>query len=187
MPFLKGSCLQQLLSQACYISFPGKYKSGWDSLVAGLHGDSVACVFLCEAEDGLGQHQKDPESGRCYCPRIYGERSYKEFGYLHNVRKKRTDCTPEELRRIEKKALAMNSAVVFADATAEERKEKENEAEQLWSKNNRTASWGCAWYHVWLERVKQAVEAGQRLKVVFFPGEVGKGKARGFETALLGL
>ena len=31
---------------------------------------------------------------------------------------------------------------------------------------------------MWLARVKQAVADGQRLKVVFFPGEVGLGKAR---------
>ncbi|CAK9000318.1 Ankyrin-3 (ANK-3) (Ankyrin-G) [Durusdinium trenchii] len=106
----------------CYISFPGKYKAGWDALIAGLHGSSVACVFLCAAQDGLGQHAVDPDDprGRCYCHRIYGERTYKEFGYLHFVKKKRTDCTDEEIRKIEEKAKAMNGVVVFADATPEE-------------------------------------------------------------------
>lgn len=142
---------------SCYISFPGKYKAGWDALIAGLHGDSVACVFLCESSDGLGQHEKDPafDDGRCYCGRIYGERSYKEFGYLHTIKKRRADCTEEEVKKIQKKAESMHGIVVFADATPEERKQKEEEAKAVWARH-KTAAWGCAWYDRWLKKVAVA-------------------------------
>ena len=43
-------------ASACWISFPGKFAAGWDALVAELHGDSVACVFLSTPESGLGKH-----------------------------------------------------------------------------------------------------------------------------------
>ena len=36
--------------------------------------------------------------------------------------------------------------------------------------------WGCYWYTRWLENVQQAVDNKQRLKAVFFPGQVGIGK-----------
>ena len=42
-------------ASTCWISFPGKFAAGWDALVAELHGDSVACVFLSTPESGLGQ------------------------------------------------------------------------------------------------------------------------------------
>lgn len=46
---------------------------------------SVACVFLCGKENGLGEHAVDPEDGvKCYCHKIYGlspPRKYAEFGY----------------------------------------------------------------------------------------------------------
>ena len=68
----------------CYVSFPGKYTSGWDALTKEKHLDSVACVFLCTPEDGLGQHYIEEASGRCMCHTIYGERDYKQFGYLRS-------------------------------------------------------------------------------------------------------
>ncbi|CAE7237278.1 Rai14, partial [Symbiodinium sp. KB8] len=45
----------------CWISFPGKYASAWKALTEENQGDSVACVFLCTKEDGLGVHLKDPQ------------------------------------------------------------------------------------------------------------------------------
>ncbi|CAE7280700.1 unnamed protein product, partial [Symbiodinium pilosum] len=161
----------------CWVSFPGKFKSGWDALVAERHGDSVACVFLCKASDGLGQHEKDPESedGCCYCPRIYGERDFKTFGYLHNIKKERAKCTEKEIDMIYEKATAMNAAVIFVDDSPEVKRQKEKEAEQLYRDCGKTAAWGCRWYVVWLEHVEEAVQRKQRLKVVFFPNEVDKG------------
>ena len=76
----------------CVVSFPGKFASGWDALIEERYEQSVACVFLCRPEDGLGQHSTNPEappgaSVRCYCPTIYGERDFKEFGYLNTLPK----------------------------------------------------------------------------------------------------
>lgn len=161
----------------CWVSFPGKFKSGWDALVAEKHEDSVACVFLCQAADGLGQHEKDPESkdGRCFCARIYGERDYKTFGYLHDIKKPRSKCTEKEIDMIYQKATAMNAAVVFADDSPDVKEQRKQVAQQLWEDSERAAAWGCRWYAVWLERVEEAVRRKQRLKVVFFPNEVEKG------------
>ena len=39
----------------------------------------------------------------------------------------------------------------------------------------KAAPWGCRWFQKWKEQVEKAVSLGQRLKVVFFPGEVGQG------------
>ena len=39
-------------ADSCFISFPGKYASGWEALTKEYHGDSVACVFLCSKDDG---------------------------------------------------------------------------------------------------------------------------------------
>ena len=134
-------------------------------------------IHSLEADDGLGQHEKDPESkdGRCFCPRIYGERDYKTFGYLHDIKKPRSKCTEKEIGMIYQKATAMNAAVVFADDSPDVRKQREEVAQQLWEDSKRTAAWGCRWYVVWLERVEEAVRRKQRLKVVFFPNEVEQG------------
>ncbi|CAE7436837.1 Rai14, partial [Symbiodinium sp. CCMP2456] len=48
-------------AENCWISFPGKYASAWKALTEENQGDSVACVFLCTKEDGLGVHLKDPQ------------------------------------------------------------------------------------------------------------------------------
>ena len=134
-------------------------------------------VHSLEASDGLGQHEKDPESedGCCYCPRIYGERDFKTFGYLHNIKKERAKCTEKEIDMIYEKATAMNAAVIFVDDSPEVKRQKEKEAEQLYRDCGKTAAWGCRWYVVWLEHVEEAVQRKQRLKVVFFPNEVDKG------------
>ena len=69
----------------CIVSFPGRYPDGWLECVQGSHDMSVACVFLCGKEDGLGEHAVDPEDGaKCYCHKIYGlspPREYAEYGY----------------------------------------------------------------------------------------------------------
>ena len=142
-----------------------------------LRRSQVSKVQSLEASDGLGQHEKDPESedGCCYCPRIYGERDFKTFGYLLNIRKPRAKCTEKEIDMIYEKATAMNAAVTFADDTLEVKHQRERVAQQLWTDSRRTAAWGCRWYVVWLQKVQEAVRRKQRLKVVFFPNEVGKG------------
>ncbi|CAE7244667.1 unnamed protein product [Symbiodinium sp. CCMP2592] len=158
---------------SCWISFPGKYASGWEALVKEFHRDSVACVFLCSPEDGLGKHADDPENpGKCYCARIYGERDFRAFGYLSVLKAPYTD---DRIKKYWEKAAAMNAVPIRQDATDEEREEATKKAEEQWEKMGRTASWGCAWYKRWFDLVCTAVEKKQRLKAVFFPRQVGEG------------
>ena len=161
----------------CVVSFPGKFASGWDALIEERYEQSVACVFLCRPEDGLGQHSTNPDappgaSVTCYCPTIYGERNFKEFGYLYWLP---NGCSSHREKRAREKAKFTNTIVVRANADETERLEAERQAEEAWEKSGRTASWGCRWFEVWKEKVHEAVAKGQTLKVVYFPGQVGQG------------
>ena len=161
----------------CVVSFPGKFASGWDALIEERYEQSVACVFLCRPEDGLGQHSTNPEappgaSVTCYCPTIYGERNFREFGYLDWLP---NGCSSEKEKRAREKAKFTNAIVLRANADEKERLEAERQAEEAWEKSGRTASWGCRWFEVWKEKVHEAVAKGQTLKVVYFPGQVGQG------------
>ncbi|CAL1157456.1 unnamed protein product [Cladocopium goreaui] len=168
-------------AEQCWTSFPGKFKAGWDALVnVPAFGDSVACVFLCDSQSGLGEHKKDPKGDgkKCYCYRIYGERAdaeYKKFGYLIYVQKKYSECSDLERSKLEQKANAMDAELVFEDDDSSTRDTKEKRAKEKFAQK-KTAAFGCSWYDLWFQRVREAVQRGQRLKVVFFPGEVMKGK-----------
>ena len=159
----------------CVVSFPGKFASGWDALIEEHQEQSVACVFLCTPEDGLGEHSTDPEapSETCYCRTIYGERSFREFGYLQRLPK---ECSHEDEERARQKAKHTKTVVVREDADPQEMLKAERQAEEAWERSGRTASWGCRWFEVWKEKVHEAVGRGQTLKVVFFPGQVGMGR-----------
>ncbi|CAK9048796.1 unnamed protein product [Durusdinium trenchii] len=166
----------------CYASYPGKFKTGFEALSSdvGEFGDqSVACVYFCKKEDGLGSHHPDPEDskGRCYCRRIYGEgndsnRDYQTFGYIHWI------GAPygEKMANAQKVAEAMNAVLVREDASEEEKTHAIREAKRRWNQSGRVAAWGCLWLHVWFGHMKEAVKRRQRLKVVYYPGMVGKGK-----------
>ena len=160
----------------CFVSFPGKFASAWDALIheEAVHSESIACVFLCTPEDGLGKHEPDPLRPEiCYCKTIYGERTAKEFGYFKILPR---GFTPDQEEKARKKAASTNTVVVREDASQEEKEAAMEEAEQAWEKNGRTAAWGCKWFQVWKEKVEEAVRQEQTLKVVFFPGQVGQGK-----------
>ena len=129
----------------CVVSFPGKFASGWDALIEESYEQSVACVFLCRPEDGLGQHSTNPEappgaSVTCYCPTIYGERNFKEFGYLYWLPK---GCSSDKEKRVREKAKYTNAVVVRANADEKEKLEAERQAKEAWEQSGRTASWGC--------------------------------------------
>ena len=168
-------------AEQCWTSFPGKFKAGWDALVnMPAFGDSVACVFLCDSQSGLGKHEKDPKGDgkKCYCYRIYGERAdaeYKKFGYIIYVQKKYSQCSDLERSKLEQKASAMDAELVFEDDDSSTRDTKEKRAKEKFAQK-KTAAFGCSWYDLWFQRVREAVQRGQRLKVVFFPGEVMQGK-----------
>eukprot|EP00438_Fugacium_kawagutii_P003645 Skav224215 [mRNA] locus=scaffold939:999099:1001564:- [translate_table: standard] len=159
--------------KVCWVSFPGKYAAGWQALVDGHHEDSVACVFLDDPDSGLGKHHfEDPEKpDQCLCRQIYGERDYQQFGYLMTAKEQ---CTDDEKDKLKKRAQATNAHLVFGNPS----KKDELKAEQLWEDNKKRASWGCMWFKVWLKRVEEAVSLEQRLKVVYFPGQVGQGKVK---------
>ena len=175
-------------AKVCWASFPGAFKSGWNSLVSSHLGDCVACVFLCDSESGLGQHTTDPQGDgkKCYCHRIYGERGgdepdhvghwHKRFGYLIEVMKNYADCTGDEMTKLKGKAKAMHAVLVFQDDDPTVKEDKEKLARQEFLARGKTAAFGCDWYHLWLQRVRQAVMQKQRLKVVFFPGQVLEGR-----------
>ena len=160
----------------CYVSFPGKFLSGWDALINpnATHQQSVACVFLCDSEDGLGKHELNPEdeSGGCYCRTIYGERDFETFGYLHILPK---GCREDQEKRARQNAKSTGAIVVHHDEDTEEARRN---ALNVWVNKEKTASWGCAWFQKWKERVEQAVRSKQNLKVVYFPCEVGKGEVQ---------
>ena len=165
-------------AKECFVSFPGKYASGWDALIddeKASHEQSIACVFLCTPMDGLGQHSQDPEEARgvCYCHKIYGDRDHKQLGYLKLLRKGSPHFEEEQEK---KKTQYTNTVVIREDASEKELKKAEQEAKEAWEKNGKRASWGCAWFEKWKENVDKAVELGQQLKVVYFPGQVGQGK-----------
>ncbi|CAE7911298.1 unnamed protein product [Symbiodinium necroappetens] len=69
----------------------------------------------------------------------------------------------------------MNAVPIRQDVTDAEKQEATQRAKAQWEKMGRTASWGCAWYKRWFDLVCAAVEKKQRLKAVFFPGQVGYG------------
>ena len=68
----------------------------------------------------------------------------------------------------------MDAELVFGDDDSSTRATKEKRAREKFAQK-RTAAFGCSWYDLWFQRVREAVQRGQRLKVVFFPGEVMKG------------
>ena len=61
-------------------SWPGKYATAWDELVAGSRQDdiSAAVVFLPEGSEHYGFHDPIPAKqdlrGKCWCTPLYGER-----------------------------------------------------------------------------------------------------------------
>eukprot|EP00434_Breviolum_minutum_P030347 symbB.v1.2.026844.t1/scaffold2588.1/size75582/7 len=164
-------------AKECFVSFPGKYASGWDALIdkKAKHKQSIACVFLCTPESGLGQHSQDPEEaeGVCYCRKIYGDRDRKQLGYLKLLPKGADKVQEEEEKQ---KAQYTKAVVIREDASEEELKKAEQEAKEACKNNGNRASWGCAWFEEWKLNVTKAVDLGQQLKVVYFPGQVGRGK-----------
>eukprot|EP00438_Fugacium_kawagutii_P024363 Skav225974 [mRNA] locus=scaffold4916:70934:73045:- [translate_table: standard] len=81
-------------------------------------------------------------------------------------------CTDEEKDKLMQRACAMHAHVVFGNPTEKD----EESAQRLWEENKRRAAWGCRWFAIWFDKVQEAVRLGQRLKVVYFPSEVGCGK-----------
>jgi len=138
---------------------------------------SVACAFLTDQSNGLGQHTEDPEhkDGRCYCKRIYGERNYLQFGYLIRLGPKHTKA--QRLRAYEM-AAATNAVVLEDGASESQRAAAEEEAKMNWELGGRRAAWGCKWFQLWKRNIHLAVSRRQQLVVYYHKGQLGKGKVR---------
>ena len=158
-------------AKECIVSFPGKYQSGWEALINEDASDSqsVACVFFCTPEKGLGRHSRNPDAPNdvCYCPRIYGKKDYKQLGYLKRLPPE-TDLAKEAEEK--RKAEHTKAVVIREDANVEEIRKAERLAREACENNGNRASWGCAWFEKWKENVHKAMDYNQQLKVegVFF-------------------
>ena len=158
---------------SCVGSFPGKYGRGWNGVTAEQHGMSVGCVFLDKPEDGLGQHAEDPSNpGKCYCATIYGERDYKKFGYLIEIKE---DDTHEDMQKKKQLATAIG-AYLWDRCSGVTKKEAEENAKDLWNSKGKVASWGCRWFVIWRNNIDEAVSYEQKIVVYYFKGQVGTGK-----------
>ena len=125
------------------------------------------------SSQGLGRHTQDPKNpDKCYCSRIYGQRDYRTFGYIREVRPEYSQKRIQDEERI---AAWTNAVVLRTDATVEKKQDIENQAEMRWLSSGCVAAWGCEWFSKWFQKVKEAVDRGQQLKAVFFPGQVGEG------------
>ena len=122
------------------------------------HASSCAGQKMALGSTPLTQEAPPGASVTCYCPTIYGERSFKEFGYLYWLP---DGCSSDKEKRAREKAKYTNTVVVRANADEKERLEAERQAEEAWEKSGRTASWGCRWFEVWKEKVHEAVARGR--------------------------
>jgi len=162
---------------SCIASFPGKYPGAYRELVRQTESASVACVWLPDARAGLGQHAPDREAedGRCYCRRIYGERDFRQFGYVIRVTDKYTEVHRERARE---QAQATSAVVVDDKMSEEEYAQRLQIAERNWEASGRVAAWGCKWFQLWQHNVELAVARSQSLVVYYYRGEKGKGKTK---------
>ena len=142
-------------SAKCVVSFPGKYSDLWDEAVSavtsqavdtGVEPWSLACVFLTDADSGLGQHSENPDTpGTCWCHSIYGRVPAET--YLSVV-----EVDPEHI-----------------DSQA-------NRQKQLCLEKDGRAPWGCQWFEEWKQNVDLAAKLGQELHVFYFAERKGQGK-----------
>ena len=88
----------------------------------------------------------------------------------------RAPFTDDRLQEAEQEAAVMGAVLVRADASTAEGKEAEERAQACWERAGRVAAWGCQWYQEWFDKVSEAVSRNQKLKAVFFPGQLGLGK-----------
>ena len=100
----------------------------------------------------------EDESGGCYCRTIYGERGFETFGYLHILPK---GCREDQEKRARQNAESTGAIVVHHYEDME--KARQN-ARKVWESRKKTASWGCAWFQKWKERVEQAVRLKQKFE-----------------------
>jgi len=159
----------------CLVSFPGRFAKSWDAMLEHGARMSTACVYLADSASGLGQHVEDAENpaNACYCRAIYGERDYRQFGYLLVTKHKHTK---EERRRVYQHAKATNALVIDEHSPELEWRQAADFARQRWEEHGRVAAWGCKWFADWQQNVERAVALHQKLMVCYVHGQKGMGK-----------
>ena len=182
-----------LSADDCIVSFPGIYSQEWDTAVAVASEQqtcSLACVFLTNVASGLGQHVGNRDSpGNCYCKALYG--SVPLEAYLSEVDLSNSEVAIDQqqlaFKRADAKAMGQLLLIRHSHTTLLEWKEAKAAARRaaykLWQENEGRAPWGCAWFDIWKQNVKQAVEKNQSLHVFYFEGRVGAGKVSWDELA----
>ncbi|CAE7801557.1 unnamed protein product [Symbiodinium sp. CCMP2592] len=167
----------------CIVSFPGKYSESWDRAVSSVQKDaySLACVFLTDADAGLGKHASNPATpGKCWCQQIYGP--IPASAYLSVVETSAAEQNSnQKLAFAEADAKAMGQRLLIKQDQGEMEWEQElaealRDAEKRCAENHELAPWGCQWFEDWKNNVDRAEQHHQTLHVFYFEGCKGKGK-----------
>lgn len=166
------------------MSFPGKYPSRWDVLTRS-EDKSIGCVFLTDAEAGLGVHVADPDNpgNPCRCLKLYGK--IEGPAYLSILKKPVTAA--DRAAYHEQKQFKMADAAAMNQIFLEEKASRADQwpkrleqalavAQVRAAQNHGRAPWGCKWFDDWVQNVLEAHRLGQTLEVYYFEGEVGMGK-----------
>ena len=167
----------------CIVSFPGKYSESWDRAVSSIQNNaySLACVFLTDADAGLGKHASSPATpGKCWCQQIYGP--IPASAYLSVVETSIAEQNSnQKLAFARADAEAMGQRLVIKQDQGEMEWEQElaealRDAEKRCAENQELAPWGCQWFEDWKNNVDRAAQHHQTLHVFYFEGCKGKGK-----------
>ena len=177
----------------CVVSFPGKYSELWDEAVSAVTSHhvkaavepwSLACVFLTDAESGLGQHSENPDTpGKCWCHSIYGRVPAETYLCVVEVEPEHIDCQANRQLLSFKRsdASAMGQLLVIKSDQSDtewqiQLAQAAKNAQQLCFEKDGRAPWGCQWFEKWKQNLDLAAQLGQELHVFYFAERKGQGK-----------
>ena len=177
----------------CVVSFPGKYSDLWDEAVSAVTSQAVdtrgeqwslACVFLTDADSGLGQHSENPDTpGKCWCHSIYGRVPAETYLSVVEVDPEHIDSQANRqmlsFKRSDAKAMGQLLVIKSDQSETEwqiELAEATERAQQLCLEKDGRAPWGCQWFEEWKQNVDLAAQLGQELHVFYFEERKGQGK-----------
>ena len=150
----------------CVVSFPGKYSELWDEAVsavtsqaeiAGMERWSLACVFLTDADSGLGQHAENPDTpGKCWCHSIYGHVPAETYLSVVEVEPEHLDSQAHRqmvsFKRSDAEAMGQLLLIKSDQSDVEwqlQLAEATEKAQQLCFERGGRAPWGCQWFEEW--------------------------------------
>ena len=169
----------------CVVSFPGKYSDLWDKAVSSVAQEdafSLACVFLTDAESGLGRHANNPETpGKCWCQTIYGRVPASTYLSVVDISTDESGNHDRMLAFKRADAEAMGQRLLIKQHQGDIEWEQElaealQDAEVRCIENQDRAPWGCQWFEEWKRNVDRAAELQQTLHVFYFQDSKGRGK-----------